>query len=302
MKKLLAACTLLATAAPACAVPIADTGIDVYGSLRIMLEQKKDSDDTEYKDASSRVGIKGAYALDEYLSAFAKYEVALDLGNDGDTVGDMRYGHIGLTDTRYGTLALGKVDSPFYEAVGVAADYMWWNSAPVYYTLDGVLRVRESVYYSSPDLNGVKLKALYQVDDEDNTHQEQTQLGATYSTGNLTLGAAYTGTEGGDDLYGLSAYYSGEGFYINGAYLDRENAGKGIDAILGIPSGKNLYTLGLSEFSADDNSGDFTAAILAYQRTLHEKVLVWAEFMAWDGSLYGVEDSNQLNVGINFNF
>ena len=26
------------------------------------------------------------------------------------------------------------------------------------------------------------------------------------------------------------------------------------------------------------------------------------EFMAWDGRLYGVEDANQLNVGINFNF
>ncbi len=302
MKKIFAVCTLMATAAPAYAVQIADTGIEVYGSLRIMLEQTKNSDDTEYKDASSRIGIKGAYDLDEHLSAFAKYEVALDLGNDGDTVGDMRYGHVGLTDDRYGTLALGKVDSPFYEAVGVAADYMWWNSAPVYYTLDGVLRVSESVYYSSPDLNGLKLKALYQVDDEDNADQEQSQLGATYSIGNLTLGAAFTGTEGSEDLFGLSAFYSGEGFYINGAYLDRENAGVGLDAILGIPSGKNLYTLGLSEFSADNEGEDFTAAILAYQRTLHENVLVWAEFMAWDGSLYGVEDSNQLNVGINFNF
>lgn len=302
MKKILAACTLMATTAPAFAVQIADTGIDFYGSLRIMLEQQKDSDDTEYKDASSRVGLKGSYALDEHLSAFAKYEVALDLGNDGDTVGDMRYGHIGLSDDRYGTLALGKVDSPFYESVGITADYMWWNSAPVYYTLDGVLRVSESAYYSSPDLNGLKLKALYQVDDEDNPDQEQAQLGANYSLGNLTLGAAFTGTEGGEDLYGLSAAYSGQGFYINAAYLDRENSGSGVDAILGIPSGKNLYTLGLSDFSAENSSEDFTATILAYQRTLHDNVLVWAEFMAWDGSLYGVEDSNQLNVGINFNF
>ncbi|PSL16830.1 putative porin [Marinobacterium halophilum] len=302
MKKLLTLCTLLATAAPACAVEIADTGIEVYGSLRIMLEQKKDNDDTEYKDALSRVGIKGSYALDERLSAFAKYEVGLDLGNDGDTVGDMRYGHIGLTDTTYGTLALGKVDSPFYETVGVAADYMWWNSAPVYYTLDGGLRVSESAYYSSPDLGGLKVKALYQVDDEDNTGQEQTQIGATYSLGNLTLGTAFTGTEGGNDRYGLSAYYAGEGFYINGAYIDQENSGAGIDAIVGIPAGKNLYTLGLSDFSAENSDGDFTAAILAYQRTLHQHVVAWAEFMAWDGSLYGVEDANQLNVGINFSF
>lgn len=302
MKKILAVCTLMATTTPTYAVQIADTGIDFYGSLRIMLEHKKDSDDTEYKDASSRVGIKGSYDLDEHLSAFAKYEVALDLGNDGDTVGDMRYGHIGLNDNRYGALALGKTDSPFYETVGETADYMWWNSAPVYYTLDGVLRVSESAYYSSPDLNGLKLKALYQVDDEDNSNQEQTQIGANYSFGNLTLGAAFTGTEDNDDLYGLSAAYSGEGLYINAAYLERENSGSGIDAIIGIPSGKSLYTLGLSDFSAENSDEDFTTAILAYQHTLHENVLVWAEFMAWDGSLYGIKDSNQLNIGINFNF
>ena len=98
--------------------------------------------------------MKGSYDLDERLSAFGKYEVAVNLEDDGDTIGDMRYGHVGLTDKYYGTFAIGKVDSPFYTAVGVAGDYLWWNTAPVYYTLDGGLRVSESLYYSSPDIGG----------------------------------------------------------------------------------------------------------------------------------------------------
>ncbi len=153
------------------AADTAGSGVDFYGSLRVMLERSDHTNDVDYKDASSHIGIKGNKDFGNGLSAFAKYEVAVDLANDGDTIGSMRYGHIGLSGD-FGTLAVGKVDSPFYQSAGVAADYMWWNSAPVYYTLDGGLRIIDSLYYSSPDINGFNLQALAQVDSADNDNKQ----------------------------------------------------------------------------------------------------------------------------------
>ncbi|GAA0700903.1 hypothetical protein GCM10009104_32530 [Marinobacterium maritimum] len=301
MKKKLLACAVLFATIPAYAYEIPNTGLEVYGSLRLMIEQTESDGENDLKDAASRVGIKGSYDLSADLSAFAKYEVALDLANN-DTVGDMRYGHLGLKHQNYGTFAVGKVDAPFYETVGYYSDYMWWNSAPVYYTLDGVLRLEDALYYSSADLGGLNIKALQQIGNDEEGTEDISQLGATYTLGNLTVGAGASLVDGDENTYGVSASYSQDAFYINGAYLDRDGSGSGIDALIGFPSGKNLYTLGLSDFQAENSDEDFTAAILAYQHSLHDQVLLWAEFMAWDGSLYGVEDSNQLNVGVNFNF
>lgn len=282
------------------AVEIAETGVDFYGSLRIMLEHAEYADDTEYKDASSRIGLKGERDLGDGLKAFAKYEVAVNLDNEGDTLGDMRYGYLGLSGD-WGAISGGKVASPFYDAVAYYGDYMWWDSAPVYYTLDGGSRIGQSALYESPDLAGLKLKALVQIDDEDNGEEGQHQLGANYRLGNLTLGAAYTDAANGKDIYGLSAAWSGNGYYTNGAWMDREDSGSGFDALIGVPAGKNLFTLGLSSMD-DDASADFDAVILAFQRNLHKDVLIWVEAMAWDGSLYGTEDSNVINLGMNFNF
>lgn len=83
--------------------------------------------------------------------------------------------------------------------------------------------------------------------------------------------------------------------------MDREDTGSGFDALIGVPAGKNLFTLGLSSLD-DDANADFDAVILAFQRNLHKDVLIWVEAMAWDGSLYGTEDSNVINLGMNFNF
>ncbi len=304
MKKLLISLALASTVtAPmaASAAEIADTGVDFYGSLRIMLERAESTNDTEYKDASSRVGLKGERDLGDGMTAFAKYEVAVDLDDKGDTIGDTRYAHLGLSDD-WGTFSAGRVSSPFYDTVAYYGDYMWWDSAPVYYTIDGTSRIGQSLQYISPDLNGLKLEALHQIDDADNGDEGQTQLGATYSVGSVTFGAGYVDAADDNNQYGLAVSYSGEGFYVNGAYMDRENVGSGFDTLVGIPSGKNLYTVGFSSYDADATGEDFDAVILAFQHKLHDDVLLWTEAMAWDGSLYGTADSNVVNLGLNFNF
>lgn len=182
------------------------------------------------------------------------------------------------------------------------SDYLWWNSAPVYYTLDGGLHIAESIHYTSPSLGGFTFKALHQVEDGDDSNEDVSQVGASYKVGQLTLAAGYVRAADDQNVSGAGAAFSAEKFYVNAAFVSKEDVGSGVDALVGFPLGKHLFTLGVSEFSADESDNDFTATILAYQYKIHSSVLVWTEFMAWDGSLYGVEDANTLNAGINFNF
>ncbi|WP_372966389.1 porin [Marinobacter sp.] len=302
MKKRLIFASSLLSSFPAYSYEIAGTGLDVYGSFRLMMEHQKDGGGSKLKDALSRVGVTGSYDLSDGLSAFAKYEVALDLANDDDSIGDMRYGHIGLNHESYGSAAIGKVDSPLYQSAGSFADYMWWDSAPVYYTLDGQLRIDDAIYLSSANMGGLKVQALHQIGSEEDDVEDISQLGASFSHNRFTFGAGASMTEGDVDTHSLAISYNQDIFYMSASYISKKDQGSGVDALIGVPSGKNLYTLGISDFEAEESDEDFVAGILAYQRTLHEKVLFWAEFMVWDGRLYGVDNSNQVNIGMNFSF
>ncbi len=277
-----------------------EPSVNFYGSLRVQLENTGHTESTDFKDAASRVGIDGRHQLNEALAAFAKYEVALDL--DEGEVGDERQGFVGLTGD-FGTLMAGRYWSAFYNAVGYAGDQLWWDSAPAYYSLDGDFRIADSVMYTSPELNGLQLSVLAQFDDASNDDEvEQSQFTATYQVSDsLKLALGYIDDD--NDSVGVAAYYTGAGFYVNGAFIDKDNVGRGIDLVGGIRADKSLYTLALS--TLEDQSGtdnDFDAVTLAYQYDLHPKVKLWVEAMAWDGVLYGNEDSHTINIGMNYDF
>ncbi len=274
--------------------------INFYGSLRVQLEKTGHTESTDFKDAASRIGVDGRHQLDESMTAFAKYEVALDL--DEREVGDERQGYVGLTGD-FGTLMAGRYWSAFYNAVGYAGDQLWWDSAPAYYTLDGDFRIGDSIMYTSPDISGLQLSVLAQFDDDSNDDEvEQSQYTATYqASDSLKLAVGYINDD--NDSVGVAAYYTGEGFYINGAYIDKDNAGKGADLIGGIRADKSLYTLALSTLEDESGAGsDFDAVTLGYQYDFHPKVKLWVEAMAWDGVLYGNEDSHTVNIGMNYDF
>ena len=277
-----------------------DTDFSFYGSLRVMLEESKHDNGDNFKDAASRIGVQGSHNLGDGLKAFAKYEVKVDLAEGelgSETGSDARVAKIGLSGD-FGTLQVGKMWSAYYNAIGWAGDQLWWNTAPAYYSLDGNFRIEKSIMYTSPDVNGFQVSALYSDD------VEQGQLTASYkATDNLTLTAGFIDDNDENDSVGVAAYYSGDGYYINGSYTDKDNVGKGADIIGGISSDKSLYTLCVSSFS--DQSGgtdDFDAVTLAYQYNPHSNVKLWVEAMAWDGVLYGNADSNSINLGINYDF
>lgn len=276
-----------------------DTDFSFYGSLRVMVEAAKHDNGDNFKDAASRIGVSGSHNLGEGLTAFAKYEVKVDVAEGelgSDTGSDARVAKLGLSGD-FGTLQVGKMWSAFYNAVGYAPDQLWWNTAPVYYSLDGNFRIEKSVMYTSPEMSGFQVSALYSDD------TEESQFTASYKVSDsLKLTAGFIDDQNNDSV-GVAAYYSGDGYYVNGMYMDKDDVGKGADIMSGISSGKSLYSFGVSSF--EDQSGgtnDFDAVILAYQYNIHPKVKLWVEAWAWDGVLYGNEDSNSINFGMNYDF
>ncbi len=277
----------------------ADLEYDFYGSLRVMVEAAKHDNGDNFKDAVSRIGVSGSHDLGEGFKAFAKYELSVDVAEGelgSDTGKDARQAYIGLSG-EFGSIMAGRYWSAFYNAVGYAPDQLWVHSAPVYYTLDGDYRIGKSFMYTTPEYNGFQLSALY------SDEREQGQLAATYqATESLKLAAGYNDDKEQDSV-GVAAYYAADGFYVNGMFMDKDDQGRGVDIIGGISADKSLYSLGVSSY--EDRSGgdsDFDALILAYQYDLHPQVKLWVEAKAWDGVLYGVEDSNLVAFGMNYDF
>ncbi|GAA0690820.1 hypothetical protein GCM10009104_16980 [Marinobacterium maritimum] len=271
-----------------------------YGSLRVMVEEAKHDNGDNFKDAVSRIGVSGSHDLGKGLQAFAKYELSVDVAEGelgSDTGKDARQAYVGLSGD-YGSLMLGRYWSSFYNAIGYASDTLWIHSAPVYYTLDWDYRIGKSVMYTTPDMNSVQVSALY------SDEREQGQLAATWqATDSLKLAAGYIDDADNNDSVGLAAYYTGSSYYLNAMLMDKDNQGRGIDLIGGISADKHLFTAGVSTF--EDRSGsdnDFDVLILAYQYNLHPKVKLWVEAKAWDGVLYGIEDSNLIALGMNYDF
>lgn len=276
-----------------------NSDVSFYGSLRVMVEEAEHDNGDNFKDALSRVGVKGSHDLGDGLSAFANYELKLDLAEGeigSDTGTDARQAYVGLSGD-FGSVMFGRYWSTFYNAIGWAPDQLLLNSAPVYYTLDPNFRIGKSAMYTSPNINGFQVSALYS-DDVD-----QGQLAATYQvTDSLKLAAGFINDDQNDSV-GVAAYYNGDGYYLNGMYMDKDNTGKGVDVIGGFSSGKSAYTLGVSSY--EDQSGgtnDFDALILGYQYAIHPKVQVFMEAWSWDGVLYGTADSSSIKLGLKYDF
>ena len=270
-----------------------------YGSLRAMVESTKHENGDDFKDALSRIGIKGSHDLGNGLSGFALYELKVDIaeGELGSETGkDARQAYIGLSGD-FGTVMAGRYWSAFYNAIAWAPDQLLLSSAPVYYTLDANFHIGKSVMYTSPDLNGLQVSALY------SNEVEQSQFAATYRISDSLKVAAGMINDDENDSAAVAVYYNTNGYYLNGMYMDKDNTGQGADIMGGVTSGKNSYALGVSTFEDSTDAGnDFDAVILSYQHAIHPQMQFWLEASAWDGVLYGTPDSNVTRVGIKYDF
>lgn len=210
MKKILAVAIASAFAAPAFA---ATSNVDLYGQMNVSYDYvESDSTDSRGRVSSnnSHIGFKGAEDLGGGLSAVWQFEYAIQLDQQqfnqafqasSDTQGgnSLRNTFAGLSSKSLGSLTFGTQESPLKLSTGPLAVYH--NTLADYRSVFTKLSTRSdnSVLYTSPNLTGVQVQAMYGFRNEGGaTATEDSKMyaaSATYKNGPLYATLAYENNE-----------------------------------------------------------------------------------------------------------
>lgn len=180
MKKILAAAIVSAFAAPAFA---ATANVDIYGQMNVSVDNV-DSSNTERRSRVSsnntHLGFKGAEDLGGGLSAIWQFEYALQLDQQAagstfqassDTQGgnSSRHTFAGLSSKTLGSLTFGTQESPLKTSTGPLAVYT--NTLADYRSVFTKMSTRadNSIMYTSPDMSGFVVRAMYGARNEGGT-------------------------------------------------------------------------------------------------------------------------------------
>ncbi|WP_375592253.1 porin [Chitiniphilus eburneus] len=202
MKKLIA----IALAA-AFTTPLAFAEVTIGGSVRSAIDYvdyggKSEQDaGVRIADQSSRIYFKGEDKLDSGASLIWYLENRFNVGEGSTSIAwGSRNTFIGYKSSELGTLMFGKRDNAYKLA---SADYLpafeaVFNDDASYYGKDQLLRrlgdrQEQIIAYDSPNWNGFKVKASYNLDSgkTDTVNATTAAVAASYSTDVFNLGLAY---------------------------------------------------------------------------------------------------------------
>ncbi|MCC6207606.1 MAG: porin [Gammaproteobacteria bacterium] len=220
----------------------------VHASIDFMSNDDEDSanDDSTLALSSnaSRIRFKGDEQINDDLSAHfqAEFEFFADTGGwDTDDRND-RNTFVGLTGG-FGTIDLGRIDTPYKQAYEDMFGDTRADVEAIIGSIDGAVdfeeRVANQIQYTSPDLNGAKVKVGYSLGvdaTEDDlpkaAEPDNTMLSAAvlYGQGPLSLSAAIeqykTGTGGDEDPEAMKmsgGWDFGQGTKVSVIYEDIDN-------------------------------------------------------------------------------
>ena len=133
----------------------ANANINFYGKINVSLEDvdSKTSDETEFKNNASRVGVKGSYNLSSGLKLSFQIEEEIDptdLRADGDKVFKERNTFVAASGD-FGKLYAGTHDTVFKQSQ-LKIDLFNDTRADIKYILRGENRMDSFIGYTSPDL------------------------------------------------------------------------------------------------------------------------------------------------------
>ena len=133
----------------------ANADINFYGKINVSLEDvdSKTSDETEFKNNASRVGVKGSYDLSSGLKLSFQIEEEIDptdLRADGDKVFKERNTFVAASGD-FGKLYAGTHDTVFKQSQ-LKIDLFNDTRADIKYILRGENRMDSFIGYTSPDL------------------------------------------------------------------------------------------------------------------------------------------------------
>ena len=254
-----------------------------YASIRVRFNSgNTDGANVALEDSSSRLGVQGTSEMSHGLEGFYRYETAFGVNNGEQGFGNTRLAYVGMRGG-FGSLRIGSDWADEYNFVYGNTDIanLSGNFA---YNDDYAGRSSRSIFYKSPDFNGLQVAARFELDGG-NDKQERVIVEGTPTVGGncpsvsdlsdvtsinvigvtedmkgvagiaLPAGCNYA-TESVDsndadlDAWALSAKYAFSGFTVAGTYLNRPDYEK---AVLGLGDLKDKTAWALGATYGQDN-------------------------------------------------
>ena len=235
VKSVLSASILAAAAQTAVAIEI-----DPYAQINVAYNDKSYNGGSGFEDTSSRVGVNISEDLNG-LAVVYNYESSIDPTNETDT--DMSEPDTRINALRvsgnFGTVSIGKDYLPFYNAIvwGVGADrFNGYYSG--FETVSADLRQKDTLFYTSPSIDGFQLSAS--ISDQNNDRKD---IALTYKVNDqITLAAAFAdGDTDAEKDSGVGISYTKDSLMVNLNYMETDDSNADYT---------NLYT----EYALDDKN------------------------------------------------
>lgn len=292
MKKAMLPVAILA-ALPA--VALAD--VTVYGRANVsvdLLDDGADYSEVAMSSNSSRLGFRANRELDGGLTALLQIEQEIDFSDSG-TNWASRDTFVGLRGG-FGTIRLGKFDTPFKQARGPANLFGDQLGDMRNLTRAGNARFDErtpnTIHYQTADLNGFRVNIAYSLHegrDNRGLDDQAVSLSLTYRAGDFDFAAAYEKFEddasrGGRDAFRLAASYKIDALTLVGFYQTADHNNDAFDSdVFGFGasysiSDKSLVKAQYFTRSADRANSDSDLFAVGYEYRISRPLRVYVNY------------------------
>ena len=194
---------------------LAQTQVQINGQVRLSVNRVNaaGSSYSELRDNASRLGFKGSEDLGDGFKALFGLEMGIEADQGAVTSPNFRHSYVGLSSSRWGTMAMGRLDSatpagsPIYSQVTAITSFAA-NDAGLTAIGTSILNARNrtsnSIGYMSPSFAGFDMRARYYWRGQESLGETEDaarslDLGVNYHQGplKLALGYASDSREGG---------------------------------------------------------------------------------------------------------
>ena len=135
-----------------------------YASIRVRFNSGgSDGANSVIQNSSSRLGLQGTGEMSHGLEGFYRYETAFDVNNGAQGFGNTRLAYVGLRGG-FGSFRVGSDWADEYNWVYGSTDIANVNSGNFAYNDDFAGRSSRSLFYKTPNFNGLEVAARFEMD------------------------------------------------------------------------------------------------------------------------------------------
>ncbi len=295
---------------------------ELYGSIRYGFQsfeaQNTDGNDnvvsgtdrdTNFRNMSSRFGLKGETDVGNGLTGFGKIEFGTNGNDNGGDFVNGRDLYVGLKSKKLGEIKIGRTGHAFYNAVGATVDNCWWWSCAAgvgnfmsagtsndYSRYDGLTYSRDVGRF------GVAVSYLPEggstgTDVQDDAYEIAATFKQKIASKELDLGVAYRDSDGLEDgVWGVSAQTK-----IGDARVGGVLAGQGDDTGFSLEAAYKKFAGGYGQSDIDATNTKPAGGWVAYTHSLGKGLSTWIEY-GYEDKDNGGDTQNHLAGALKYDF